>query len=46
MRYGDNWRKQSIPEELKVILGGRIEGYYKWKLKTNGPEYAHVFFSV
>lgn len=46
MIYGDNWKKEPIREELKEILGDRIEGYYKWKLKTNGAECAHVFFST
>ncbi|MDE7323188.1 MAG: AAA family ATPase [Lachnospiraceae bacterium] len=45
MEYGYNWSEQTIPGELKEMLGDRIEGYYKWKLKTYGTGYAHIFFS-
>lgn len=44
MRYGDNWKRETIPSELEEYLGDLMEGYYKWKLKTYGTGYAHVFF--
>ncbi len=44
MMYGDNWSEGVMPDELKEAAGGRIEGYYRWKLKTGGTGYAHIFF--
>lgn len=45
MEYGNNWSEQTVPDELMEIVENRIEGYYKWKLKTYGTGYAHIFFS-